>query len=145
LVVHEFWGLNDYARRRAEQLAGMGYVALAADMYGGKSSTHPEEARQMMAEVRKNKETWLGRANAALKALRTQPDVDENRVAAIGYCFGGGTVLQMAYAGDDLKAVVSFHGALMPPESTKDIKARILILQGADDPHVTPETIQQLK
>jgi dienelactone hydrolase len=146
LVVHEFWGLNDYARRRAEQLAQMGYVAFAADMYGdGKSSTHPEEARAMMAAVRENMKTWMGRANAALKVLRDNEWVDGKRLAAIGYCFGGATVLELGYTGADLKAVVSFHGALPVPESTKDIKARILILQGADDPNVTADTVQKLK
>jgi len=146
MVVHEFWGLNDYARSRAEQLAKLGYVAFAADMYGdGKSSTHPEEARKMMAEVRANAKTWLGRANAALQVLRDNPHVDANHIAAIGYCFGGATVLALAYSGADLAAVVSFHGALMVPESTQAIKARILILQGAEDPFVPAETIQKLK
>jgi dienelactone hydrolase len=77
--------------------------------------------------------------------LKKDPRVDGKRLAAIGYCFGGGTVLQLAYSGADLAAVVSFHGALLVPESTKDIKARILILQGAEDSFVTPETIQKLK
>jgi len=146
MVVHEFWGLNDYARKRAEQLAQMGYVAFAADMYGdGRMSTHPEEAGAMMKEVRENMKTWMGRANAALKVLRDNKMVDGTRLAAIGYCFGGATVLNLAYTGADLKAVVSFHGALPVPESTKDIKVRILILQGADDPHVSAENIQKLK
>jgi dienelactone hydrolase len=146
LVVHEFWGLNDYARHRAEQLAKMGYVALAADMYGdGKSSAHPEEARAMAESVRNNIKTWLGRGNAALQVLRENELVDPKRLAAIGYCFGGATVLQLAYSGADLAAVVSFHGALPIPDSTQAIKARILILQGAEDSHVTPETIQKLK
>jgi dienelactone hydrolase len=146
LVVHEFWGLNDYARHRAEQLAKMGYVALAADMYGeGKSSAHPDEARAMMESVRQNLKTWLGRANAAIQVLRENEFVDPKRLAAIGYCFGGATVLQLAYSGADLLAVVSFHGALPVPESTQAIKARILILQGADDPFVTQETLQKLK
>lgn len=148
LVVHDFWGLNDYAKRRAEQLAGLGYVAFAADMYGdGKVGAHPDEARAMMAAVKKNLETWRGRAKAALATLKAQPNVDAARLAAIGYCFGGGTVLQLAYIGADLKAVVSFHGALSVPDSTKDIPKtmKLLILQGADDPYVTAETIQKLK
>lgn len=146
MVVHDFWGLNDYAKRRTEQLAGLGYVAFAADMYGdGRVGKHPEDARAMMAEVRKNETVWMGRANAALATLRAQPQVDPQKMAAIGYCFGGGTVLQMAYGGADLKAVVSFHGALPVPASVKDIKARLLILHGADDPHVTADTVAKLR
>jgi dienelactone hydrolase len=148
LVLHEFWGLNDYARRRAEQLAGLGYVALAADMYGdGKVGSHPEEARAMMETVRQNITTWRGRANAALQALRQVPEVDPSRVAAIGYCFGGATALQMAYSGADLRAVVSFHGALPVAESTEKIRktTKILILHGADDPRVTSEAVQKFK
>ncbi|MCE9626187.1 MAG: dienelactone hydrolase family protein [Deltaproteobacteria bacterium] len=146
MVVHEWWGLNDYARKRTEQLARLGYVAFAADMYGdGKSTTHPEEAGKMMGAVRENMKTWLGRANAALQVLRDNPLVDAKSLAAIGYCFGGATVLQMAYSGADLAAVVSFHGALVVPNSTQAIKARILILHGAEDPFVTADTIEKLK
>ncbi|MFO1518801.1 MAG: dienelactone hydrolase family protein [bacterium] len=146
LVVHEFWGLNDYARQRAEQLAKMGYVALAADMYGdGKSSMHPEEAQSMMQEVRSNIKTWVGRATAALQVLKDNPNVDPQKLAAIGYCFGGATALQLAYSGADLKAAVSFHGSLPIPDSTQAIKARLLIMQGADDPFVPADVIQKLK
>lgn len=146
LVVHEWWGLNDYAKRRAEQLAQLGYVALAADMYGeGKFTDHPEEAGAMAESVRKNLKIWLGRAHAALQTLREQDNVDPSRIAAIGYCFGGATVLQLAYSGADLKAVASFHGSLPVPESTKAIKAKILILHGADDTHVKPEDVQKIK
>jgi dienelactone hydrolase len=110
LVVHEWWGLNDYARQRAEQLAGLGYVAFACDMYGeGKNTEHPREAGQFAGEVRKNIKVWQGRAQAALKVLRDQEQVDANKLAAIGYCFGGSTALQLAYTGADLKAVVTFH------------------------------------
>ena len=148
LVVHEFWGLNDYAKRRAEQLAGMGYVAFAADMYGnGKTAEHPEDAKAMMETVRQNIATWRGRANSALAALRGVPETDPSRIAAIGYCFGGATVLQLAYGGTDLKAVVSFHGALPVPETTKNIPktTKILILHGADDSFVSAKTIQDVK
>lgn len=148
IVVHDFWGLNAYAKRRADQLAAMGYTAFAADLYGGgRVGKHPDDAKAMMSEVRANVATWRGRANAALETLRKQPEADPARVAAIGYCFGGATVLHMLYGGADLKAIVSFHGALPVPESTKDISknAGILILHGADDPHVTPENVQQLK
>jgi dienelactone hydrolase len=98
LVVHEWWGLNDYARRRARQLAGLGYVAFACDMYGGgKFTEHPNEAGQMAAEVRKNIQVWQGRAQTALRVLREQESVDSTKLAAIGYCFGGSTALELAY------------------------------------------------
>src|SRR5262245_24982929 len=110
LVVHEYWGLNDYARKRAEQLAGLGHVAVAADMYGeGKSTVHPKEAGEMAAKVRSNLENWRARATAALDVLKAQPQTDKTKLAAIGYCFGGSTALQLALSGADLKAVVSFH------------------------------------
>jgi dienelactone hydrolase len=146
LVVHEFWGLNEYARKRADQLAAMGYVAFAVDMYGeGKVGEHPEDAKKMMSEVRASKEKWLGRANAGLKVLRENALVDSKRIAAIGYCFGGSTVLELAYSGADLVAVVSFHGGLSVPESTKDVKAKILICHGAKDTFTSEETIQKLR
>jgi dienelactone hydrolase len=148
IVVHDYWGLNDYARERADQLAALGYTAFAVDLYGGgRVGAHPEDARAMMAEVRANVETWRGRANAALAALRKEAEADPARVAAIGYCFGGATVLQMLYSGADLKAAVSFHGALPPADSTQAIsrKTKILILHGADDPHVPPESVAKFK
>src|SRR4030095_16893463 len=119
LVVHEFWGLDDYAKSRADQLARIGAVAFAADMYGnGKAFEHPEEASAMMNEVKNNLSEWVGRAQAALKLLHDQPTVDPARLAAIGYCFGGATALHLAYSGADLKAVVTFHGALPLPSTT---------------------------
>src|SRR5207244_2106667 len=90
LVLHEWWGLNDYARGRAEKLAGLGYVAFCADMYGeGKATTHPEEAGQMASKVRANIEDWRKRAAEALEVLKSQPQCDKTKLAAIGYCFGG--------------------------------------------------------
>ncbi len=146
LVVHEWWGLNDYAKRRAEQLARLGYVAFACDMYGdGKTVQHPKDAAQMVGEVRKNVKTWIGRADAGLKVLRQHEAVDPKRLAAIGYCFGGATVLQLAYSGADLAAVVSFHGSLPIPESTKEVKARILICHGEKDTFITPDTIKSVR
>jgi len=146
LVVHEWWGLNDYARSRADQLAKAGYVAFAADMYGGgKVAAHPDEAGKMAGEVRANVQEWLGRAEAALQTLRTQPLVDPARLAAIGYCFGGATVLQLAYSGADLKAVASFHGSLFPPEQPEKIKAKIWIFHGGKDPFVKAETLEQVR
>src|SRR5881398_2865263 len=95
LVVHEWWGLNDYARGRAEQLAKLGYVAFACDMYGeGKTTEHPKEATEMATKVRMNVETWRKRAEVALDTLKAQPQCDKTKLAAIGYCFGGSTALQ---------------------------------------------------
>src|SRR6516225_7459903 len=136
LVVHEWWGLNDYARKRAEQLAGLGYVAFACDMYGdGKVTEHPKEAGEFAGAVRKDVQVWRGRAQAALKVLQAQEQVDASKLAAIGYCFGGSTALQLAYTGADLKAVVTFHAGLVVPdaEQAKAIKAKVLVCHGAAD------------
>ncbi|MBA3968020.1 MAG: dienelactone hydrolase family protein, partial [Nitrospirales bacterium] len=100
LVVHEWWGLNEYVRERAEQLAALGYVAVAVDMYGkGKVTTHPDEARQWMQQTTANVEMWQARAREGLRLLNANPLVDQTRLAAIGYCFGGATVMQMVYDG----------------------------------------------
>lgn len=144
LVVHEYWGLNDFARKKAEQLAGLGYVAFAADIYGqGLVTTDPKEASHLAGEMGGNLPLLRARAQAALKALAETPGADPQRLAAIGFCFGGTTVLELAYSGADLKGVVSFHGGLTAPqpEELKSIKAAILVLHGADDPHVKPEAI----
>lgn len=144
LVVHEWWGLNDYARKRAEQLAGMGYVAFALDMYGkGQVTSHPSQAGEWAGMIRKNTEKWRSRANAGLKVLLDQDLVDQENVAAIGYCFGGSTVLQMAFAGEPLKGVVSFHGALPTPseDDTKAIEGSILVCHGAEDSFIPEESI----
>jgi dienelactone hydrolase len=148
LVVHEWWGLNDYARSRADQLAKLGYVAFAADMYGeGKTTEHPAEAREMATKVRMNVDDWQKRALAGLEILTGHKMVDPERIAAIGYCFGGATVLQLAYSGADVDAVVSFHGALPSPtaEQEKQIKSKILICHGAADSFITQEQIDALK
>jgi dienelactone hydrolase len=148
LVVHEFWGLNDYAKKRAEQLAGLGYVAFAADMYGdGKTTEHPKEAGAMATEVRMNQKEWLARANAGLQILRDHPLVESKNLAAIGYCFGGSTALALANSGADIKAAVSFHGALPIPseDDVKGIKAKILICHGAADAFIKEDTIQKMR
>ncbi len=148
LVVHEWWGLNDYARKRAEQLAEMGLVAFACDMYGeGKVTEHPKEAAAMAGEVRKNLKTWQGRAQAALKVLQEDEHVDGQRLAAIGYCFGGSTALQLAYSGADVAAICTFHAAVPTPEpeQAKAIKAKLLICHGALDPFVKDETLQKAR
>lgn len=144
LVVHEYWGLNDFTRKQAEQLAGLGYVAFAADIYGqGLVTTDPKEAGRLAGELRGDKPRLRARAQAALKVLSETSMADPRRLAAIGFCFGGTTVLELAYAGADLKGVVSFHGGLTSPtpEELKSIKAAILVLHGADDPHVKAEAI----
>jgi dienelactone hydrolase len=148
LVVHEFWGLNDYAKHRAEVLAKLGYVAFACDMYGdAKSTQHPKEAAEFAGEVRKNTKTWQGRALASLKVLEDCDKVDSKNLAAIGYCFGGSTALELAYAGAPLKAVATFHAALPVPttEQAKAIKPRIVICHGADDSFIKQETINEFK
>ena len=148
LVVHEWWGLDAYARRRAEQLAGLGYVAFAADMYGdGKTTVHPTEAGEMAKMVRMNQKDWLARANAGLQVLRDHALVDGQKLAAIGYCFGGSTSLMMANSGLDIRAAVSFHGALPIPEpdDLKKVKAKILICHGAKDTFIKEDTIQKVR
>ena len=144
LVVHEWWGLNDFARERALKLAGLGYVALAADMYGGGATTRDrEEAGKLAGALLGNPDLLRARAQAALKVLAADPRVDPKRLAAIGFCFGGTTVLELAYSGADLAGVVSFHGGLPrpQPDDLKRIKAAVLVLHGADDPHVAPADI----
>jgi len=134
LVVHEWWGLNEYAKTRAEQLARMGYVAFALDMYGeGKVTEVPTQAMEWSGTVRSHTQKWRDRAMAGLDELKKQPLVDSENLAAIGYCFGGSTVLQMAYAGAPLKGVVSFHGALSPPNADVKVGPRVLICTGGAD------------
>ena len=148
LVVHEWWGLNNYARKRAEMLAEMGYTALAVDMYGdGKQAMHPDDAGKFASEVMKNFDVGKARFLAAMDFLKQQPTVDAARIAAIGYCFGGGVVLNMARQGVDLKGVASFHGMLAPvtPAQPGMVKAKILVLHGADDKFVPPQQVEAFK
>lgn len=145
LVVHEWWGLNDYARKRARMLAALGYTALALDMYGGgKQATHPDDAAKFSSELMKNFDTAKARFTAAMEFLKKQPSVDPEQIAAIGYCFGGGIVLNMARQGVDLKGVASFHGSLVAvkPAGSGAVKAKILVLHGADDKFTTPGQIE---
>jgi dienelactone hydrolase len=148
LVVHEWWGLNDYVRKRARMLAKLGYAAFALDMYGdGKQAQHPDDARKFSSEVRKNLPLEKERFTAALDVLRGDKHVDPQRVAAIGYCFGGGVVLEMARRGVDLAGVASFHGMLATsdPAQAGEVKASILVMTGADDPFVPAEQVVQFK
>jgi len=148
LVVHEWWGNNDYTRKRADMLAKLGYTALALDMYGdGKVADHPDDAGKFAGEVRKNMDAAEARFRAAMDLLKQQPSVDGDQIAAIGYCFGGGVVLEMARRGVDLDAVASFHGSLGTAEPAKagEVEARLAIFNGADDPFVKPEQIEAFK
>jgi dienelactone hydrolase len=148
LVVHEWWGLNDYARKRARMLAELGYTALAVDMYGGdKVAAHPDDAAKFSSELMKNFDTAKDRFLAAMDVLRKDPAVDPTRIAAIGYCFGGGIVLNMARQGVDLKGVASFHGNLVAvkPARPGSIKSKILVLNGEADSFITPQQIAEFK
>jgi len=148
LVVHEWWGHNEYARKRARMLAELGYTALAVDMYGdGRQAMHPDDAGKFSSEVMKNFDTGKVRFEAAGDFLKKQPTVDPARIGAIGYCFGGAIVLNMARQGADLKAVASFHGnlsAVKPAEAGK-IRARIRVYNGADDTFIPTEAIEAFK
>ncbi len=144
LIVHEWWGLNDYALNRAKQLAAMGYVAFALDMYGkGKVTQHPNQAAEWMKQINQNITAWRERAMAGLEVLKKESRTDSKRIAAIGYCFGGATVQQLAYAGADLRGVVSFHGSLIPLTNVQasDVKAKILICHGSADPFIKTEQV----
>ncbi len=148
LVIHEWWGLNEYARMRARMLAELGYTAFAIDMYGGnKTATHPEDAKKFSSEIMKNYDVAQARFSGAMELLKKRPIVDPDRIAAIGYCFGGGVVLNMARQGTDLKGVASFHGSLTPVKAVKPgvIKAKILVLNGTDDKFTSPEQIEAFK
>ena len=148
LVVHEWWGLNDYARKRARMLAELGYAALAVDMYGeGKQAEHPDDAGKFSSELMKNFGTAKDRFIAAMEFLKAQPVVDSEKIAAIGYCFGGGIVLNMARQGIALKGVASFHGSLTAVALAErgSVKAKILVLHGADDKFITGEQIEAFK
>ena len=148
LVVHEWWGLNDHARNQARRLAKAGYVGFALDMYGaGKVTTHPQEAQAFATEATKDPAVVAARFNAALDLLKRDPHVDPARIAAIGYCFGGGVVLGMARSGADLAAVVSFHGSLgtKSPAEPGKVKARVLVLAGGADPFVPPEQVETFR
>lgn len=148
IVVHEWWGHNDYARSRADQLAQQGYVALALDMYGeGKQAQHPKDAGTMSNAVTSNPELMTKKFQAALDVLKARPDVDTDKIAAIGYCFGGAVVLDMAKQGLPLKGAVLTHAMLQTPSKTKpgQTKAKILVLNGADDKFITAKNIADFK
>lgn len=144
LVVHEWMGLNDYAKHRADQLAELGYIAFAADIYGdGKIAANREEAGKLAGSYKNDRPLLRARVAAGLATLKAQPGVAGDKIAAIGYCFGGTAVLELARSGADIAGVVSFHGGLDTPTSqdAKNIRAKVLALHGADDPYVPADQV----
>ncbi len=141
LIIHEWWGHNEYVRERADMLADMGYVALAVDMYGdGKQAGHPGDAQKFAMSVMGNLDVAKARFDQALVALKANPKVDPNNIAAIGYCFGGSVALTMANAGYDLEAVAAFHSGLqLPVMPNENLSAKVLVCNGADDPFIPQE------
>ncbi len=147
LVIPEWWGLNDYTKSRAKQLAEMGYLAMAVDMYGeGRTADNPELAGKLAMPFYTNAAYAKGRFDAALAKAKSNPMADTTQVAAIGYCFGGGMVLNMARLGENLSGVVSFHGNLVGVPADKSLlKAPILVCHGESDEFVKPEEVAQFK
>jgi dienelactone hydrolase len=141
IVIHEWWGLNDYPKMRARELAKLGYIAMAIDMYGkGQQADDPATAQKLSMPFYMHPELAKPRFDAALAKLKTYPQADAGKVAAIGYCFGGGQVLNLARMGEDLKGVVSFHGNLAVTAPDKNLlKADILVCHGLADQFV-PQT-----
>lgn len=145
LIVHEWTGLGPYVKGRAERLARLGYVAFAADIYGkGVRPGNPKDAAATAAIYKNDRGLFRARVNAALEQLRRQKGVDPTRLAAIGYCFGGTAVLELARSGANIKGVVSFHGGLdtPTPDDARNIRTQVLALHGADDPFVPAEQVK---
>jgi dienelactone hydrolase len=145
VIVHDWMGVSDYVKMRAEQIVKLGYVAFVADIYGkGVRPKDSQEASQLAGKFRSDRPLLRARAQAAMDELKKRSFVDPNRVGAIGYCFGGGTVLELARSGANLAGVISFHGNLDTPnpDDAKNIKGKVLVLHGADDPYVTAQVVQ---
>ena len=147
LVVPEWWGLTDYPRMRAKQLAQLGYLAMAVDMYGnGKTVDNPTDAQNMSMPFYQDPQMGYKRLMAAAAKIKTDPHADTSKMAAIGYCFGGGMVLNAARLGADFDGVVSFHGSLVGAPAKKGlIKADILVCHGDADPFVPAKDVQAFK
>lgn len=147
LVVPEWWGLNEYAKGRARQLANLGYVAMAVDLYGnGAIADDPETAKKLSGPFYQDAQMAKSRFDAALAKIKSFSQVDTNNIAAIGYCFGGSQVLNAAKLGDNLKGVVSFHGNLAGVPADKSLlKAKILVCHGEADQFVKPEEVANFK
>lgn len=147
LVVHEWWGMNDYVKRRVRELAGLGYIAMAVDFYGnGKRADNPTDAGKLATPFYQDPQMAKQRFDAALATLRGYSQTDTTKIAAIGYCFGGTQVLNMANLGENLAGVVSFHGGLqvVTPDKAK-LKANVLVCHGGADPFVPAEQVAQFR
>ncbi len=147
IVVPEWWGCTEYVHRRARMLAQLGYIAIAVDMYGdGRVAENPTEAQELATPFYKDAQLAKTRIEAAVNKLKEYPETDESKIAAIGYCFGGSMVLNMAKLGMDFKGVVSFHGGLqgVPAEAGKT-KAKILVCHGAADKFVSQQDVNNFK
>ncbi len=143
MVVHEWWGLNEYARMRAKMIAEAGYIAFAIDMFGeGKTTEHPKEAGEWAGALAANKEMAKARFMAAYDLLKKNPRVNAEHIAAVGYCMGGSVVLRAALDGADLDAVASFHGGLFADPGTGPVKASILVCHGAADAFMPDDVVQ---
>lgn len=147
LIVHEWWGHNNYVRERADMLAELGYTAIAVDMYGdGKQANHPDDAGKFAMSVMSNLPEAKACFNAALDLLKQHESVDGEKIAAIGYCFGGSVALTMANSGADLDAVAAFHsGVGLPVMPNNQLKAKVLVCNGADDPFIDTESVTAFK
>jgi dienelactone hydrolase len=147
LIIPEWWGLNDYVKGRARQLAALGYIAMAVDLYGyGKTADTPDSAMKLASPFYKDPHIAKTRFDAALEKIKTYPQTDLHNIAAIGYCFGGAQVLNLARQGEDLKGVVSFHGNLVGVPADKSLlKAKILVCHGEADQFVKPAEVALFK
>jgi dienelactone hydrolase len=147
VVYPEWWGLTEYPQWRAQELAKLGYVAFVADMYGeGKTTQDAKQAGAWMTPIKQDRALMRARAQAALEQLKAQPNVDGSKLAAIGYCFGGTTALELARSGAPLLGVVSFHGNLDTPDAASDqIHAKILACTGGADQFVSPKEVEAFK
>jgi dienelactone hydrolase len=149
VVVHEWWGITKHVRDEARKFAAQGYTAFVADMYGdAKTADNPKDAGALSGAVRKNPAVMQSRFNAAKDLLAKHATVNASKIGASGYCFGGSVVLDMARVGTDLKGVAAFHaglGAAGPAAATGKVKSKVLVLNGADDPFIKPDSVDAFK
>ena len=147
MIIHEWWGLNEYTKSRAKQLAELGYLAMAVDLFGnGINGNNPEEATKLTEPFYTHPEKAQRRFDAALAKIKTFSQADTSKIAAIGYCFGGSMVLNLAALGENLKAVVSFHGGLRTvPAQKNTLKAKILVCHGAADKFISDAEIARFR